>query len=167
VSTNRRPLSVDNFITTQPTNSPFRAAILQSGKSPVYDQIAKGIVAWCALASKLNCSTQADELKCVRAANSTKIVSIIEHLNLNFSPVKDNITELQNPEAARKAGNVTHVPILAGTTAQEGTVIGERLFSFFPAHFPSLSVLSKHLTVLSPDRIRPKKHNRLSNGNSG
>lgn len=113
---------VDNLITTMPINPPFQAAILQSGQAGVYNSVTNGTVAWDALAEKLNCSTQANVLKCVRAANATTIVSILEHSILNFTPVKDNITELQDPEIARRSGNVARVPILAGTTAQDGRV---------------------------------------------
>jgi hypothetical protein len=165
--TNQLPRSVDNFITTQPADSAFRAAILQSGQAAVYDKVTNGTVAWDALAKQLNCSTQANVLKCVRAAKANTILSIIEHSNLNFSPVKDNITELQDPEAARKAGNVARVPILTGSTAQEGSVIGERRFSFSPFQLPPLFVSSKYLTVLSPIRIRPKQHYRFFNGSAG
>jgi hypothetical protein len=133
--TNRRPISVDELITTHPINPPFRAAILQSGQVPIYGKVNNDTVSWDTLAERLNCSTQPDVLKCMRAANATTIVSIIEHLNLPFTPVKDNITELQNPELARKSGNIARVPILAGTTAQEGRVFGERQPSFFCSFF--------------------------------
>jgi carboxylesterase type B len=129
--TNRRPISLDNLITTQPINPPFRAAILQSGQAAVYNKPTNGTVSWDALAEQLNCSTKPDVLKCVRAANATTIVSIAEHSALTFTAVKENITALQNPEIARKSGNVARVPILTGTTAQEGRVFGERLSSFF------------------------------------
>jgi carboxylesterase type B len=79
----------------------------------------------------------------MRAANATTIVSIIEHLNLPFTPVKDNITELQNPELARKSGNIARVPILAGTTAQEGRVFGEKQTLFLLVPLSSLFFPSK------------------------
>ena len=152
--TNQLLRSVDNFITTQPADSAFRAGILQSGQAAVYDKVPNGTVAWDALAKQLNCSTQANVLKCVRAAKANTIVSIIEHSNLNFSPVKDNVTELQDPEAVRKAGNVARVPILTGSTAQEGSVIGERQSS-------SSSV------YLSPDfHFKQASHCPLSNQNT-
>jgi carboxylesterase type B len=92
----------------------------------VFGHAANGTSAWDSLAQQLNCSTQPDVLECVRAANATTIISILEHSVLNFTPVKDNITALLDPETARKAGNVARVPVLVGTTAQDGGVYGER-----------------------------------------
>lgn len=135
---------VDNLITTLPINPPFRAAVLQSGQAAVYNQLTNGTVSWDVLAEQLNCSTQPDVLKCVRAANATTIVSILEHSALTFTAVKDNITELQNPEAARKSGNVARVPVLAGTTAQEGSVFGEKQ-PFFSV--PLSSLFFKQATI--------------------
>lgn len=79
----------------------------------------------------------------MRAAKATTIVSIIEYFNLAFTPAKDNITELQDPEVARKAGKVARVPILAGTTAQEGRVEGE----FSSEHFLLLLLLTSSLQL--------------------
>lgn len=176
--TNRRPISVDNLITTLPINPPFRAAVLQSGQAAVYNQPTNGTVSWDMLAEQLNCSAQPDVLKCVRAANATTIVSILEHSALTFTAVKDNITELQNPEVARKSGNVARVPILAGTTAQEGSVFGEKQ-PFFSVPLSSLffkqatifdALLTHHhllLTFFSLTRIRPRQHDRVVDGDAG
>jgi hypothetical protein len=112
----------------------------------------------------------------MRAANATTIVSIIEHLSLPFTAVKDNITELQNPELARKSGNIARVPILAGTTAQEGRVFGEIQplfpFLFFPFFFQQATIsdaLLTHyllllLTFFSSTRIRPRQYDRGVDG---
>lgn len=70
-------------------------------------------------------------LECVRAADARGIMYILEHLALNFNQAKDNITVLEDPEAARKAGNIARVPVLVGTTAQDGSVYSNRLFFFF------------------------------------
>jgi Carboxylesterase family len=179
--TNRRPISVDELITTHPINPPFRAAILQSGQVPIYGKVNNDTVSWDTLAERLNCSTQPDVLKCMRAANATTIVSIIEHLNLPFTAVKDNITELQNPELARKSGNIARVPILAGTTAQEGRVFGERqplfsvplfsLFFFFQQATISDALLTHYhlllLTFFSSTRIRPRQYDHGVDGVGG
>ena len=78
----------------------------------------------------------------MRAAYATTIVSILEHSELSFTPVKDNITELLDPESARKSDHVARVPILTGTTAQDGRVYGERQPSFPSLLFPRLFLAS-------------------------
>jgi hypothetical protein len=98
----------------------------------------------------------------MRAANATTIVSIIEHLNLPFTPVKDNITELQNPELARKSGNVDRVPILAGTTAQEGRVFGEKQTLFLPFFSPA----SNDFRCTADPSSSPSSHVFLFNQNT-
>lgn len=80
-------------------------------------------------------------LECVRAADAKSIIFILEHLALNFNQVKDNIAVLEDAEAARKAGNIARVPVLVGTTAQDGSVYGNSLFFF-------LSQLAAFLTSL-------------------
>ncbi|PMD19731.1 cholinesterase [Hyaloscypha hepaticicola] len=113
---------VDNLITTTPIDPPFRAAIMQSGQTGIFGHPTNATHAWDSLAQQLNCSAQPDVLECVRAANVTTIISILELSNLLFSPVKDNITDLLYPETALETGNVSHVPVLLGTTAQDGGV---------------------------------------------
>ncbi len=109
-----------------PINPPFRAAILHSGQAGIYNKVTNGTVAWDALAQQLNCSTQPDVLNCVRAANASTIISILENSVLFFNPAKDNVTDLQDPEIARKLGNVARVSVLVGTIAQDGSVYDEK-----------------------------------------
>lgn len=120
-------LSVDALVTSSPHSPPFRAAILESGTASLAGIIGAGAnstTSWLSLVSSLNCNTSphADDLACVRRAPATTIKSIIEHAALSFQPVVDNITFVANPDAARAAGNIARVPILAGTNGQEGRV---------------------------------------------
>lgn len=167
-------ISLDNFITTLPNNPPFRAAILQSGQAAVYGSVTNGTVAWDALAKQLNCSTQSDVLKCVRGANATDIISILEHSNLDFTPVKDNITELQDPESARLSGNVARVPLLTGTVAQEGTVERKTppvLYYLLQMSHPKMRWLvhlaRPLLTLFLFHRIWPRQYDRVVDGDRG
>jgi carboxylesterase type B len=119
--------SVDALITSLPHNPPFRAAILESGTVTIANSEALGVnptASWASLVSALNCSQQAhsSNLACVRAAAATTIQNIIEHQALIFNPVRDNMTLLANPNAARAAGNVARVPVLTGSNGQEGRV---------------------------------------------
>jgi carboxylesterase type B len=120
--------SVDALITSLPHNPPFRAAILESGTVTLASSEALGVnstASWLSLVSALNCSQQVhatSNLACVRAAAATTIQSIIEHQALIFNPVRDNVTLLANPDAARAARNVARVPVLTGSNGQEGRV---------------------------------------------
>lgn len=99
--------------------APFHAAIMESGQSSVSAQYPPDPTTWTNLTAALNCTGQ-DDLACVRAAPAATIKSIIEHAVLSFRPARDNYTQLQYPEAARKAGNIAKVPVLTGTNANEG-----------------------------------------------
>ena len=106
-------------------------------------------------------------LKCVRAANTTTIVCIIEHLNLAFTSVQD-VTCLEFPNIAPISGNVARVPILTGTAAQEGRVQGQKqpLFAHTSHTVQDARVydaqLIQHneylLTMSSISRIQPKQY---------
>ncbi|KAF3006894.1 hypothetical protein E8E13_011104 [Curvularia kusanoi] len=145
--------SVDALLTSYPKNSkpPFRAAILQSGQfsyraSPPINSIP----AWNNLTASLNCPGQyGSNLTCVRAANATEVKRIIEVNSLVFDPVADNYTYYQNPAARRLSGNISHIPVLAGSNSQEGRVftVGQTnltaflqtTFSAAPALIPAIA----------------------------
>jgi carboxylesterase type B len=119
--------SVDALVTSLPHNPPFRAAILESGTVALANNLALGLnstVSWLSLVSALNCSQQSfsSDLACVRAAKATTIQNIIELQALIFQPVRDGVTLINNPNAARAAGNVARVPVLTGSNGQEGRV---------------------------------------------
>ena len=115
-------LSVDGLIKTLPRDPPFRAAIMQSG-SGTYNVPATarklGLVAWEALVKSLNCSTAADVLTCVRAADAFRIKRLIEEAAAVVFPVIDNITQIADPARARAERRVADVPLIIGNTAQE------------------------------------------------
>ncbi|KAF2811682.1 alpha/beta-hydrolase [Mytilinidion resinicola] len=127
--------SVDRLVTTMPNNTPFRAAIMESGTSSVTPGSASNSTdstEWNNLASGLGCSVTPPNLGCMQKIAATNIKSAIEarytnngaYINYGFPPIQDGVTNLVNPEAARLAGNIAKVPVLQGTNAQEG-----RLFS--------------------------------------
>lgn len=132
--------SVDGLITTTPKDPPFRAAIMESGQNTYGNFFPKGVgvAAWQSLVEALNCSTVRDALACVRAADAVKIKEIIEVTSLYFIPTVDNITQLANPSQARAERRIANVPLMIGTTAQDGrTAVGltnltASLETFFP-----------------------------------
>lgn len=118
--------SIDALLTSYPSNSrpPFRAAILQSGQISYANPYAADTTSsWHALAAALNCTSAQSNLTCIRAAPAETIKSIVEHQSLNFFPVRDNVTLIENMARARISGNIAKVPVLSGTNAQEGRVI--------------------------------------------
>ncbi|KAK5076089.1 hypothetical protein LTR51_001769 [Lithohypha guttulata] len=116
--------SVDSLVTSFGPSAPdgpppFNAAIMQSGQSSVTARLGADSSSWTRLISQLNCTTS-DDLACARAAPATTLKSIIERGAIAFRPTLDNYTQLQYPEAARRAGNIARVPIMTGTNANEG-----------------------------------------------
>ena len=116
-------LSIDALLTSFPAASkpPFRAAILQSGQVS-YRSVPRfsGLPAWNNLTATIGCpGAYNDTLSCVCAAKATTIQTIINQNSLNFNPVADNLTLVPNPAVRRLSGNITPIPILGGTNAQE------------------------------------------------
>lgn len=123
--------SVDALLTSYPAGSdpPFRGAILQSGQisyrgipSPALPE------AWANLSKALDCPGDYEsDLACVRAADALEIQRVINVQSLSFNPTPDNITLVSDPAARRVGGNIAPIPVMAGTTAQEGRVftVGE------------------------------------------
>jgi carboxylesterase type B len=141
--------SVDELITTIPQNPPFRAAIMQSGQTSLYiNHNNSDTESWDALMEVLNCSSAGDVLACARSANASTIKNIVENTPLFFSPVSDNVTQLEFPEAARVAKKVAQVPILLGTTADEGS-----FFAFGQTN--TTAFLSQSFPRRTPSALRP------------
>lgn len=116
-------LSIDALLTSYPKDSrpPFRAAILQSGqlsyRSAPRDPSGP---AWNNLTAELRCpGNYANNLTCVQAANATQIKKIIEVNSLTFNPTADNVTLFASPAARRLSGNISHIPVMIGSNAQE------------------------------------------------
>ncbi|GKT47427.1 liver carboxylesterase 4 [Colletotrichum spaethianum] len=116
--------SVDRLVTTIHTNPPFRAAGLSSGQATV-SPIGRdaGPRSWAALVSLLGC-TGDDEIACVRRTDAKTMRNVIVANGLDFSPVNDNFTQMELPYLpSRAAGGLAPVPIMIGSTGQEGTYL--------------------------------------------
>jgi carboxylesterase type B len=146
--------SVDNLVTTTLKDSPFRAAIIESGQNTYGNYFPKGvgITAWQSLIEALNCSAVRDALACVRAADAMKIKEIIEVASLCFIPTVDNITQLANPSQARSERRIANVPLMIGTNAQEGrTGVGlNNLTAFLQTFFPDKPKLRRDIAATYP-----------------
>lgn len=118
--------SVDSLVTSfGPSNPdgppPFYAAIMQSGQTSVNPGFSADDTSWPRLIAALNCTTS-DEIACARAVPAATLKDIIEHAALPFRPTFDNYTQLQYAEAARRAGEIAKVPVITGSTADEGSL---------------------------------------------
>lgn len=122
---------------------------MESGQS-TYRPVAYGnsLADWYYLADALNCTNTPSNLTCLREANASDIINVLETADLYFYPVADNITLVSDPVARRLAGDVAFIPSLSGTNAQEGrvfvlgttnlTVFLEDYFSGFPDLIPEI-----------------------------
>ncbi|KAH9233385.1 hypothetical protein K456DRAFT_1838338 [Colletotrichum gloeosporioides 23] len=129
--------SVDRLVTTIPSNPPFRAAACSSGQATV-SAIGResGPLSWAALVSLLGCTGE-DQIECVRAVDGKTIRDLIVANGLDFSPVNDNITQKELPYLPiRASGGVAPVPLLIGSTGQEGTYLA-------PAYGLNLSAVTE------------------------
>lgn len=146
--------SVENFVMTMPENPPFRAAIQQSGQVSVYPvPPGNGTLSWLALVDGLNCSTASSPLACVRSKPATLIKSVEEHLMLAFEPAIDNVTILSDPQRARSEHRIANVPVLIGTTSEEGRLwaVGENnLTAFLAAMIPESTELQQAIAAAYP-----------------
>lgn len=116
--------SVDRLVATIHSNPPFRAAACSSGQATV-SAIGReaGPISWAALVSLLGCTGE-DQIGCVRAVDGKTIRDLIVASGLDFSPVNDNITQKELPYLPiRASGGVAPVPLLIGSTGQEGTYL--------------------------------------------
>lgn len=116
-------VSVDALLTSYAENPPFRAGILQSGQQS-FGRARTGNATgnWLTLAQKVNCSSAASSLECVRAVDPLVVKDVIEKNSLAFGPVADNITIVSDPRDRRAARKIANVPIMSGSNAQEGRV---------------------------------------------
>jgi carboxylesterase type B len=77
--------------------------------------------AWNALAANLSLTPEA-AIPVVRAMDASQLRDRIERLALSFDATKgDNVTWSATPRQNRRTGNLARVPVLIGSTANEGS----------------------------------------------
>ncbi|KAF4977265.1 hypothetical protein FZEAL_6153 [Fusarium zealandicum] len=117
--------SVGALLTSPPDPVPFRAAILQSGDATA---TLKPSGSWANVTKITGCDKDnfADVLECLRDIPATKLKEHVEKAMLDFKPLSDDGITLSNHPRANRLGSeddpslMARVPILAGTTADEG-----------------------------------------------
>jgi carboxylesterase type B len=114
--------SVDLHVLTMSKKPPFSAAICQSGTGVLYSglQLANYSGSWNAMVAGVKCADAKDVLACVRKVPRRVLTNAIERRALSFYPVIDNVTVLPHQETFRAKGKIAPIPILTGTTANEG-----------------------------------------------
>ncbi|KAM5470040.1 hypothetical protein MauCBS54593_003923 [Microsporum audouinii] len=138
-------VSVGHLINTAPPGLPFRAAILQSGSSLF--ELPPGppngeFSSWTSLIQHLNCTDASDTaiLHCVRAASVDTLREILLKTGLPFqTPNMDNVTVLESPAKAYAAGKASKVPILIGSTLDDGSTFSYGKGANVTAFIASLS----------------------------
>lgn len=159
-------MAVGNFINTYSDNPPFRAGILQSGSSVVKvppGTLNNDITVWTSLVEHLNCSDTSDSgiLACVRAMPARTLMDIVEENSILFGDaVADNFTVLEYPGTAWATGNVAKVPILIGSTADDGSVFtltaGDNVTAFIDGAFGAGTFESNYQPTLCPGYSRDR-----------
>jgi carboxylesterase type B len=145
-------VSVDAQLVSELVNPPFHAAILQSGGLHTFNRVALGVGTavtglgtgnkkdeppFLTLAKNLSC-TGTDYVACVRQKPAMTVKSAVLGLNIMFPPVDDGQqTSVFDSDSARRAGRTAKVPILIGSTFQEGNI------------FPASNLASKSLNEWS------------------
>jgi carboxylesterase type B len=109
--------------------------------------LSGGAESWKSLSASLNC-TGTSTIACVRKAPALAIKSIIEKANLNFDPVKDDITCSKNISLALTSGKAAKVPIIIGSNAQDGTVFAV-VFGGSGPGAPGFDAIGKSLTEVT------------------
>jgi carboxylesterase type B len=77
---------------------------------------------WNATVKAVNCSAASNILACVRAVPQPVLTDVIEHLEVQFRPVIDNVTNRAHPESVRTSGDIAQIPVMTGTNANEGRI---------------------------------------------
>jgi len=131
-------VSVDSQLMSEPFDKPlFHAAILQSGGLHTFNRVALGVGPYATglgtgnkadeppfsiLAKALSCAPE-EALACVQAKTATEVRSGVSKVNLLFPPVDDSgLSSVGDSDSARRAGRTVKVPVLIGSTFQEGII---------------------------------------------
>lgn len=135
--------SVKNLMALPPSPMNFRGAIMES-EAALVD--ADATLSWNELASKLNCTTAASKLACVRSKPATSIQNIIDANEISFPPIADGVTHVSNVAPSITKKTFANVPFMIGTNANEG-----RIFSYIIGVEPlSAANITGYLETILP-----------------
>ncbi|GIZ42503.1 hypothetical protein CKM354_000576900 [Cercospora kikuchii] len=118
-------ISVDALLTVPPSPIAFRAAIVQSGTvlSNALASLGQNPeTAWNQTTAFFNCSLADDQVACLRDVPALQLQAFASNNSLPTVVKNDNLTYLSNASQQYADGQAANVPVMVGTTADEGTV---------------------------------------------
>lgn len=123
--------SVDMLVTNPPQMPPpFIGAILESGQYTVNTvnnpDILKSAMSWAQLVQAVGCGLPATALPCMRMKPAIQLKSLAEHNKLTWSPIYDgktasSLARINRRQSTPTSPRIARVPILIGSSANEGT----------------------------------------------
>ncbi len=109
---------------------PFRAAIMFSGQLSFGPMSIPGIPGdtrlWDAISQEVGCGNMTASLSCMRNVSAKALVDAQHVHGSTFIPYADNITLPASLPRPWRDGRVVKVPLLMGTTAEEGRLLINR-----------------------------------------
>ncbi|OQN98496.1 hypothetical protein B0A48_15757 [Cryoendolithus antarcticus] len=139
-------VSVSSILAVPPLPAPFRAAIVQSGTALSNAVGSIGVNAetvWNQTIIAFGCSAVVDQLACMRAVPAQQLQAYATNSSLATTVKNDGITYITNSGHQYSSGKAAKVPVIVGTTANEGTIftLGETnltafvdgIFGFLPS----------------------------------
>lgn len=117
--------SVDVLLTAPwPHGPPFHAGIMESGTysyNPVKNCNDTDFDPWNKLVQRLGCDNATSTFGCVMQKPASDIRYAQENFNIGFSIAGDNVTLVCDPRLRREAGNIARVPVIGGSTVEDGS----------------------------------------------
>ncbi|KAK0648636.1 Alpha/Beta hydrolase protein [Cercophora newfieldiana] len=158
-------VSVDSQLMSEPFDKPlFHAAILQSGGLHTFNRVALGVGPYVTglgtgnkkdeppfltLAGALNCDVD-KALACVQSKTAAEVRAGVSKVNLLFPPVNDGgLSSVGDSDSARRAGRTIKVPVLIGSTFEEGNI--------FPANNIASKSLDEWTKIIFPDNATARQ----------
>lgn len=145
-------ISVDALLTLPPSRPSFQAAIIQSGtvlSNALANLGVNPTMVWNNTLNEFNCTQVIDQVSCLRNVPATRLKDFATTGSVPVGVVSDNSTYTPSSAAARRAGTAAKVPILVGTTADDGSLftIGQsNLTGFIQSTFGILPELAANVT---------------------
>lgn len=143
---------VDALLTIPPARPSFQAAIIQSGtvlSNTLANLGANPTNAYNSTLAEFHCQDAMDPVACLRDVPAAELKSYAVTNDVSVGVISDNKTYTPGSAAARTAGTAAKVPILIGTTADDGSLftLGQtNLTSFINSTFGILPDLARNVS---------------------
>ncbi|KAF8887754.1 carboxylesterase [Infundibulicybe gibba] len=122
-------VAVDAYTFSHPKDTVVKGVIQQSGRylpATILPQhfLRILITPWNLVSLAVGCGneTTPEQLTCMKAVPFRTLEDAVIKTNASFGLITDNITIFADTAARSAAGNFLHVPLLVGSTAQEGDI---------------------------------------------